>query len=198
MNKTKIEYGDYCWNPLEGCLHNCWYCYGERRFKQFGKSYKPKYYPERLKDPMKQKPGKVLVCFHADLFGDWVKKDFIQQVVDKTKEYPEHTFYFLTKNPKRYLEFNFPKNCWLGTTIDVVNQARLNYLKGKPDNFKFISFEPLLGDMSMLDLSGIDLVIVGAMTGMGENNVVPKKEWIDSIKHPNLFYKANIKQYLGG
>jgi len=62
------------------------------------------------------------------------------------------------------------------------------------DNYKFISFEPLLGDMSGLDLSGIDLVIVGADSTKGAEP--PRKEWIESIKHPNIFYKNNIKKYL--
>jgi len=44
---------------------------------------------------------------------------------------------------------------------------------------------------SVIDVS---LVIVGAMTGQGA--IKPKKEWIDSIKHPNIFYKNNIKKFL--
>jgi len=42
----------------------------------------------------------------------------------------------------------------------------------------------------------LDLVIVGAMTGNGKKNVIPKKEWIENIIHPNIFYKNNIKKYL--
>ena len=26
LNKTKIEWTDITWNPITGCLHNCWYC----------------------------------------------------------------------------------------------------------------------------------------------------------------------------
>ena len=64
----------------------------------------------------------------------------------------------------------------------------------KKSNYKFISFEPLLGDMSRLDLSGIDLVIVGAMTGPGA--IAPEKAWIESIKHPKMFHKENVERYL--
>lgn len=194
MNRTKIEYGDYCFNPLEGCLHGCDYCYARRRIERFGGNFEPKYYPERLNDPMKQKAGKVLVGFQGDLFGDWVNTNFIQKVIDKTEEHPEHTFLFLTKNPKRYSEFGFPKNCWLGTTIDGTETLSGQVFKleelEKKDNYKFISFEPLLGDVSRLDLSGIDLVIVGAMTGAGA--IKPKKEWVEGIKHQNIFYKKNL------
>lgn len=200
MNKTKIEWTNYTWSPLVGCKHNCWYCYAKRmndRFKWIEKWTEPRFFLTRLADPVRvRKPSKIFVCSMADLFGDWVPTKFIVSVIQIIKQCPRHTFQFLTKNPKRYSEFIFPENCWLGMTIDknrfsIENQ--LEHLKQK-ENYKFISFEPLLGDMSDLDLSGIDLVIVGAMTGPGA--VKPKKEWIDSIKHKNIFYKNNIKKFL--
>lgn len=27
MNKTGIEWTDFTWNPVTGCLHDCPYCY---------------------------------------------------------------------------------------------------------------------------------------------------------------------------
>lgn len=197
MTKTKIEWTDYTLNPVVGCKHGCSYCYAKRmndRFKWIEKWDDPQWFLERLKEPSKlRKPSKIFVCSMADLFGDWVPYRWIEYVIEMTEENPQHTFQFLTKNPKRYLEFHFPQNCWLGITIDVVNQARLNYLKeNKEYNYKFISFEPLLGNMSALNLSGIDLVIVGAMTGVGA--IKPKKEWIKSIRHHNIFYKSNLKK----
>jgi len=35
MNKTKIEWADYTWNPVTGCLHNCTYCYARRIANRF-------------------------------------------------------------------------------------------------------------------------------------------------------------------
>jgi len=203
MNKTKIEWTNYSWSPVIGCRGGCFYCYGKRlndRFKWIKDWTKPKFYPERLKEPYKiKKPSKIFVCSMADLFSDWIIDGMILKIIEVARENPRHTFQFLTKNPKRYLEFKFPKNCWLGATItgkeEILNgHYQIKALK-KKDNFKFISFEPLLNKIDM-DLSNIDLVIVGAMTGMGKKNVIPKKEWIASIKHPNIFYKENIKKYL--
>jgi len=197
MNKTKIEWCDYTWNPVVGCKNACWYCYAKKMNDRFGwiKDFtKPKFYPERLKEPYKlKKPSKIFVCSMADLFGKWVSNEWISKIIDVARDNPQHTFQFLTKSSGRYLGFVFPKNCWLGITEDYVNQARLEFLK-HTENYKFISFEPLLGDMSMLDLSGIDLCIIGAMTGKGATP--PKKEWIDSIRHENIFYKDNIKKFL--
>jgi protein gp37 len=36
MNKTAIEWCDYTWNPITGCLHKCPYCYAEKITKRFG------------------------------------------------------------------------------------------------------------------------------------------------------------------
>jgi len=202
MNKTKIEWAEYSWNPVIGCKHGCWYCYARKWAKRSGQSFEPSWREKQYRKPYKIKePSKIFVCSLADLFGDWVPKEWIEKVLKVVKDNPQHIFQFLTKNAERYLEFDFPKNCWLGLTIDKYGgttdwlTSGLHYLKKKP-NYKFVSFEPLLSDMSGLDLSGIDLVIVGAMTGNGKKNVVPQKEWIDNIKHPNIFYKDNIKKYL--
>lgn len=35
MNKSKIEWCDYTWNPITGCRHNCEYCYARRMVARF-------------------------------------------------------------------------------------------------------------------------------------------------------------------
>jgi len=35
MNKTKIEWCDYTWNPVTGCLYNCGYCYASEIAHRF-------------------------------------------------------------------------------------------------------------------------------------------------------------------
>ncbi len=37
MNKTKIDWCDYTWNPVTGCLHGCEYCYARKVTERFGK-----------------------------------------------------------------------------------------------------------------------------------------------------------------
>jgi len=201
LNKTKIEWCDFTFNPVVGCKHGCSYCYAKRmndRFKWIPKWNEPKFYPERCNDKMPDKPSKIFVGSMCDLFGDWINAEWIFMTLRVARENPQHTFQFLTKNPKRYLEFDFPKNCWLGTTIDGTEKAgirksRIDWLTDK-HNYKFVSIEPLLGDVSDVDLSGVNLVIVGAMTGRGA--IPPQEEWIKSIAHKNIFWKSNIKKYL--
>lgn len=42
MNKTRIEWADYTWNPVTGCLHGCPYCYASRQATRFS-GYDPCY-----------------------------------------------------------------------------------------------------------------------------------------------------------
>ncbi len=197
MNRTKIEWTDYTWNPAIGCLHGCSYCYAKRmndRFKWTPDWKQIRYFPERLQQPCQvKKPGKIFVGSMTDLFGDWVPSRWIDKVLKVVSENPHHTFQFLTKNPKRYLEFDFPENCRLGMTADRPLPDEIKILRQKP-NYRYVSCEPLLGSMEGMDFSGVDLVLVGAMTGIGA--IKPKKEWIESIRHPNIFYKNNIKPFL--
>jgi len=36
MNKSKIEWCDFTWNPVTGCLHKCSYCYARKIANRFG------------------------------------------------------------------------------------------------------------------------------------------------------------------
>lgn len=203
MEKTKIDWADYSWNPVIGCLHGCEYCYAAKWAKRSGQSFKP-HRSKQWGKPFKiLAPSTIFVCSLADLFGDWVHDDWIEDVISICRSCPEHNFMFLTKNPKRYREFTFPENCWLGATVtgeslgfnwpdDLVGDPTL-HMWDLP-NKKFLSIEPLLGGFYGHLWEYFDLVIVGAMTG--GNAIKPKKEWIDSIKHRNIFYKENIKKYL--
>lgn len=194
MNKTTIEWCDFSWNPVSGCLHNCYYCYARKIAMRFDGHFKPTFHPERLNDKMPSKPSKIFVGSMTDLFGEWVKKEWIEKVLIVAGQNPKHTFQFLTKNPKRYLEFVFPNNCWLGTTIESPEYGNRMKPFSKIKNYKFVSIEPLLGDFTGMNFDRFDLVIVGADSSKGAEP--PKKEWIKSIKHRNIFFKNNIKQYV--
>lgn len=217
MNKTKIEWCDYTWNPVVGCKHGCSYCYGKRmnqRFKWIESYDQPKFYPERLDDPIKlKKPSTIFVVSMGDLFGDWVPDSWIYEIINITDIADHHKYMFLTKNPSKYFNYinDFQKHCWLGMTAENgerFNQITRIAIKVKwpwimpmmevlhDKGFKtFISIEPLLGDFKGIDLSPFDLIIIGAMTG--QKAIKPKQEWIRSIKHENIFFKDNIKPYVG-
>lgn len=165
MNRTRIEYCDYTWNPVTGCLHGCPYCYARRISLRRGDDFKPKLHPERLHQPIHvKKPSKIFAVDMGDLFGDWVPREWIEAVLRIVGKAYWHTFLFLTKNPKRYLEFQFPENAWIGITIDTQKRAEnLKYLLQADATIKFVSFEPLLEKVDV-DLRGVDWIIIGAQT----------------------------------
>lgn len=41
MNKSKIEWTNYTWNPVTGCFHNCSYCYARKIAERFGLAFAP-------------------------------------------------------------------------------------------------------------------------------------------------------------
>lgn len=233
MNRTKVDWADYSWNPCTGCWgpggtaekpNRCPYCYAQgiyRRFNPFEKigyiqkkmscmnkdPFQPLFWPKRLSEPAKvRKPSKIFVCSMADLFGDWVPEDWIAEVQQVAHDCPQHTFQFLTKNPKRLKDFNpWPSNCWVGCT--VTNQAdadeRLPWLVQVEAPVRFASHEPLLnaidpapwlidGIPTKAQVEGfrglhyirhgaarIDWAIIGAQTGPGA--VKPKPEWVQDL-----------------
>jgi protein gp37 len=94
MNKTKIEWADYRWNPVVGCKYDCWYCYAKRmnhRFKNIPDFNQPQFIEKRLQEPYKfKKPGRIFVVTMGDLFGEWVPCEWINSVLSVVFDIP-HT-----------------------------------------------------------------------------------------------------------
>jgi len=81
VNRTKIEWCDYTWNPVTGCRTGCWYCYADRMATRFHRSFEPTFHPKRLNDPLQVlDPAKIFVCSTADLFGPWVDPEWQRRV----------------------------------------------------------------------------------------------------------------------
>lgn len=209
MQKSEIEWTDYVWNPVTGCLHGCPYCYAKKmayRLKgRFGypvdEPFRPTFHEERMGDLPDHKPGKckgkkIFVSSMGELFGDWVPEEWINRVLLTVKEHPFATFIFLTKNPKRYSQFNFPKNAWIGysTTGPLYHEWDSKH----KDNIKFISIEPMMGDITNIDyLHNTDWVIIGAESGNRKGKVKLDNQWLrdalvvlDKLKIP-VFIKNN-------
>lgn len=183
QGKGKIDWCDYSWNPISGCLHGCHYCYMRRMEKRFKGIMSPAYHPARLCQPMLiKRPSLVFTGSSGDMWGKWVDPAWIDNVLNVCSAVaPWHTYQFLTKNPKRYKEFKPLANCWYGTTDDGTERTRGNSLKlvsAALEPRRFISFEPLL-TCRIPDLLGIQWVIIGADSTKGAEK--PPKEWADII-----------------
>lgn len=149
------------WNPVVGCLHNCTYCWARRlaetklrNIERYKDGFKPKLVEKELKRKFYKES--VFAVDMGDLFGNWVPQEWIVKVINAIKQSPSSNFLFLTKNPKRYMEFLdlYPENVVLGATIETNRDynvskcpttcERYKYMRELPFKNKVISIEPIM------------------------------------------------------
>ena len=167
-------------------------------------AFAPTFHRYRLDEPQRiKKPQNIFVCSMADLFGDWIPDEWIQQVFEACEKAPWNRYLFLTKNPDRYgkllrtnkLQKN--KNFWYGITVTSGDDA---FIRCSTLNFKdgfnwFLSYEPMLDGLNNVHFPrNIKWVIVGAETGNRKGKVIPKREWIENIA--NECRKQNVPVFL--
>ena len=177
MNRVNenIEWAAWSWNPVTGCLHNCDYCYARDIANRFyPQGFEPTYHPERLTAPDNTRMTKprwandigyrgVFVCSMADLFGKWVPDEWIVAVLDSIKRNKQWTFLLLTKFPQRLVEFVYPPNTWIGTSVDrqhAVHRAETAFQKIDA-TVKWLSCEPMLERLTFNSLDMFDWVVMG-------------------------------------
>jgi protein gp37 len=195
---SKIEWTDQTWNPVTGCTKispGCKHCYAERLAKRLQHMGAPGYengfrltlHPTRLDAPLKRrKPTAWFVNSMSDLFHEQVPFEFIDRIFETIKATPQHRYQILTKRPER-MEAYFrkcapPANAWLGTSVEdrEYGLPRIAVLQRIQSSIRFLSIEPLLEDVGVLDLAGIAWVIVGGESGPRARPM--KAEWARSIR----------------
>jgi protein gp37 len=197
MALTNIEWTEATWNPVTGCTKTspgCANCYAERmtrRLKAMGqpnykKGFKVAMHPAMLDYPLGwRKPRMIFVNSMGDLFHEDVPVSFIQRVFKVMESAHWHTYQVLTKRAERLFdiasELPWPDNVWMGVTVeDKEHLYRIDSLRTTKAKVKFISFEPLLGKMGKVDLTGIDWAIVGGESGPGSRPMQP--EWARELR----------------
>lgn len=182
--RTSIPWADSSWNPATGCTpisSGCMNCYAQRMAEglkrrgtaKYANGFTPTIHMDDLEEPKHwRKPRKVFVCSMGDLFHEQIPTSFIHQVIETIENCPQHTFLLLTKRADRLASIArpgvLPANAWAGVSVE--NRAtlwRLDRLRYAFATLRFVSFEPLLEDVSMVDLTGIHWVIAGGETGIG-------------------------------
>jgi protein gp37 len=192
--QTSIEWTQSTWNPVTGCTKlsaGCDHCYAERFAERFrgvaGHPYEPGFdltlRPERVEQPRTwRRPRLIFVNSMSDLFH-------IGRVFDTMETADWHVYQVLTKRSSRMRNFvnerypgqSAPPHIWLGTSIENARTlGRLRHLKRTNASLRFLSIEPLLGPLGVLDLSGIHWVIAGRESGPGARPV--RAEWLRSIR----------------
>jgi len=196
MKTTKIEWTDKTWNPVTGCTKlstGCAHCYAEimanrlhaMGVAKYANKFTPTLHDDVLDEPLKWKNSHtVFVCSMADLFHDAVPFDFIDKVMDTIRQTGHHRYQILTKRAGRMAEYfsqaSLPDNVWLGVTVEASSEiSRIDSLRSLQAAIRFISCEPLIEDLGIIDLTNIDWVIVGGESGVKARPMKP--EWVRSI-----------------
>jgi len=182
------------WCPVIGCLHHCYRDKCWASILVSGKLSHTKKWRHGFHTPaiweaaFKKKFKKESVCFvchMSDLFGKWVKREWILRVLDVVKMNTGVTFLLETKNPERFMEFAdlLPRNVIISTTIEsdidhrmsVAPPPRARYLamldmkRARPDLSRHISIEPIM-DFNMATLIQWIAQIEPYMVSVGYDN----------------------------
>lgn len=199
-------------HPYEDC--------GKGRIAPYPYEFDPTFHRYKLDEPQHwKKPRTIFVCSMADLFGEWVPDEWIEQVFKACEAAPQHRYMFLTKNPARFKQLRkngvkLPNDCWIGTSVtrdaEQADQytGRTGYLSENWDTTAqwFVSVEPILERMSrgsIENLTAMNWVIVGAETGRRNERVIPEKKWIDEIAEEckrcgtPIFMKESLRGLMG-
>ena len=187
--------------------------------------FDPTFHRYKLDEPQHwKKPRTIFVCSMADLFGNWVPGEWIDDVIKATQRALQHRYLFLTKNPERYGEWlerfetcsidglDELENCWFGASasnnaeLERANRSRAVWISLEPirerietDEDQFMMFNPYTG----AERKRWSWVVIGAETGNSKNKVVPKKEWIQEIadicrqEGTPVFMKESLRDLMG-
>jgi len=224
--QSTIEWTDATWNPVRGCSKvspGCKHCYAERFAERFrGVSGHPFEYgfdlrliPEKLAAPLRWKtPKMIFVNSMSDLFHEGVPDEYIEAVARVMVQAKWHTFQVLTKRSirmhdllKTKLKFAAKqRNIWWGVSVEDKKYGvpRIKHLSESGAAIKFLSVEPLIEDIGIIELSKINWMIVGGESGPGARPL--DASWVRSLRRQcrdsevKFFFKqwGGVRKHLTG
>ena len=183
---TEIEWTDSTWNPVTGCTQvgpGCDNCYALRFAERwrgiadhpYEQGFDLRLWPSRLTHPLGwRRPKRIFVNSMSDLFHKNVPGEFVDAIFEVMEKADWHNYQVLTKRSSlmrnyirtRYGPDGVPRHIWLGVSVeDAAHKSRIEHLQQVNAGSRFVSFEPLLGPIGPVDLSGISWAIVGGESG---------------------------------
>jgi len=207
INKSKIEWVDYGWNPVVGCLRGCPYCYARKTIKRVSDIYatkevdcigrertkgiwrriddfRPTFLEHVFDKSFSKKPSSIFFTVLTD--PEYWKPEWSRRIFDKIRKHPQHTFIMLTKGPEQTYSGNIeiPYNVAVGITAITDEQIRraMKTFMNYRDHVRFLSIEPMIEriDPGLINPKLVDLVIVGGLRG---EPLATNREWVDEFRY---------------
>lgn len=231
QTENDISYATHTWNLFDGCKHDCrWqmsdqttaYCYAKAIAERFRS---PKFFPngfethyfnaERLDDPLRlKKEARIFATSMADWMGVWVPREQVLKGIDVMRRAHWHQFLMLTKNAPRLLQFEWPRNVWIGVSappsqmngkaLDLDQQKRmvakqLEVLAQIKVPVRWMSIEPLSFDIAdLIKGAPLEWAVIGAAS-KGRRTYQPRAEWVYKLldvldtNGTKVFFKNELK-----
>jgi protein gp37 len=158
------------------------------RSTPYPKGFAPTFHAHKLENLSAAKmPRRIFVGSMADMLGDWVPDEWIAKIFQACKSAPQHTYLFLTKNPRRYTELAksglLPEdgNYWFGSSCPAQDTE---FWRSDRHN-TFVSVEPIHGNFDRIEkeqqFKKTGWLIIGAETGNRKGKIIPEREWVQNI-----------------
>lgn len=199
MVGTNLHYAENIWNPITGCSkvsEGCRKCDAEmianrmmlKNIEKYKNGFNLTFHEDEISQPYRLVRSRViLVNTMSDTFHEDVSLETLQLMFRVMNDNYRHIFQVLTKRAERMLEcdrsdlINLSDNIWLGVSVENnATKYRIDLLRQTRAKTKFVFFEPLLENITGLDLTGIDWVVVGGERGNKAQNMA--KEWVINIR----------------
>ncbi len=198
---TEIEWTDSTWNPVTGCTQvgpGCDNCYALRFAERwrgiadhpYEQGFDLRLWPSRLTHPLGwRRPKRIFVNSMSDLFHKNVPGEFVDAIFEVMEKADWHTYQILTKRSslmrnyvrQRYASDTVPSHIWPGVSVeDAAHKVRIEHLQQINSPARFVSFEPLLGPIGSVNLSGIAWAIVGGESGPGARRM--DENWATELR----------------
>jgi protein gp37 len=199
--RSQIEWTDATWNPVTGCTKigpGCDNCYAARFAERWrgvkGHPYEQGFdlrlWHSRLGQPsLWKRPKMIFVNSMSDLFHKDIDRSYIDNVFDVMEQADWHVYQVLTKRSslmrdyvkRRYAGRQVPTHIWLGVSVEnAAYKRRINHLREIESPARFVSFEPLLGQIGPVNLANIAWAIVGGESGPRARPMKP--EWATELR----------------
>jgi protein gp37 len=218
MEDSKIAWTNHTFNGVIGCSHvspGCVHCYAETQNKYYkwnGGNWGPGSPRKVTSDDYWRQPfrwnkqaaqdgtrPRVFCSSLSDVMDPEWPSGVRERLWELILQTPNLNWLLLTKRPENFASMLPDRwaaysNVWLGVTCENRKHGfpRVEILRNTPAVVRFLSCEPLLEDISDINLQGIDWVICGGESGSHAREF--KTEWARSLRDACIGKNFFMKQ----